>query len=206
MRIYEMSRTTTKLLRRADLPRTHVGTTDRRRTGFQPNRERTELAPRYPGGPTRCTRCPPKCFCDECGRINKQRQHAGLIRPSGDPRPSAANIYNPAVVGKYKAMGKKEYLQSPGLVVTAFVERLGGGWRRGVAQQRYEGKPTRSADEAMNGSKRINGDLRGRVSEGEEDEADPQRGRSHDLGDRPAEQQGSQSSWASAYSTRAVCK
>jgi hypothetical protein len=153
MRIYEMSRTTTKLLRRADLPRTHVGTTDRRRTGFQPNRERTELAPRYPGGPTRCTRCPPKCFCDECGRINKQRQHAGLIRPSGDPRPSAANIYNPAVVGKYKAMGKKEYLQSPGLVVTAFVERLGGGWRRGVAtlngKRIYEGKPTRSADEAM---------------------------------------------------------
>jgi hypothetical protein len=153
MRIYEMSRTTTKLLRRADLPRTHVGTTDCRRSGFQPNRERTELAPRYPGGPTRCTRCPPKCFCDECGRINKQRQHAGLIRPSGDPRPSAANIYNPAVVGKYKAMGKKEYLQSPGLIVTAFVERLGGGWRRGVAtlngKRIYEGKPTRSADEAM---------------------------------------------------------
>jgi hypothetical protein len=56
-------------------------------------------------------------------------------------------------VGKYKAMGKKEYLQSPGLIVTAFVERLGGGWRRGVAtlngKRIYEGKPTRSADEAM---------------------------------------------------------
>lgn len=141
----------TKLLRRSDLPRTSVGRAPRN-TAYRPNASRTEFAPRYPGGPTRCTRCPPKSFCDECGRINKARQHAGLIRPAGDPRPSTDNIYNPAVVGRYKPMGSTAYRQTPGVVVTGFVERLGGGWRRGVVtingKRMYEGKPTRDNDEA----------------------------------------------------------
>lgn len=131
----------------------------------QHQRERKERAVRheynYTGGVTRCSRCPPQRtrsephrFCADCASINRARQHAGLIRPSGSPDPSPANIINPLVVGKYRgpSLTLRRFANSPQPVVTAFVEKLGGGWRRGVAtlngKRVYEGRPTRSQSDA----------------------------------------------------------
>lgn len=105
------------------------------------------------GGVTRCSRCPPRHCCEDCARINNARQIAGLIRPPGDPRPSPDNIINPTVVGKYRGPGyHRRYKDTSQPVVTAFVEKLGRGWRRGVAtlngKRVYVGKPMQSHDAA----------------------------------------------------------
>lgn len=114
----------------------------------------------YSGGITRCSKCPPQRsraephrFCPDCARINRARQHAGLIRPKGSPEPSADNIINPIVVGKYKGPTfQRRYNNSPQPVVTAFVEHFRGGWRRGVAllngKRIYVGDKTQSQDDA----------------------------------------------------------
>lgn len=114
----------------------------------------------YSGGITRCSRCPPDRtgmparFCEDCARINKARHQAGLIRPSGDQRSSPDNIINPLVIGKYRGPGfHRRYKDSAQPVVTAFVEKFGGGWRRGVATLNgvrvHVGPKVRSVEEAF---------------------------------------------------------
>jgi hypothetical protein len=130
--------------------RKHVDPSERQRTHYT-----------YSGGVTRCSRCPPKAsrtapdrFCDDCARINAARHQAGLIRPAGDLRPSPDNIINPLVVGKYRGPTiQRRFKDAAQPVVTAYVEKLGRGWRRGVAtlngKRIYVGKPVRTVEEAM---------------------------------------------------------
>jgi hypothetical protein len=133
-------------------PKAFVTTKVRRKHRDPSDTERTYTT--HCGGVTRCSRCPPKRCCDDCARINNARQMAGLIRPSGDPRPSPDNIIHPTVVGKYRGPSiQRRYKDLPQPVVTAFVEPLGKGWRRGVAtlngRRIYVGKPMRTIEQAF---------------------------------------------------------
>lgn len=147
----------TKTTRRA---KTSVGSAKINKHHAHVERERREHHEyHYSGGVTRCSRCPPDRtgmparFCPECANINRARHQAGLLRPAGDPRPSTDNIINPVVVGKYRGPGfHKRFKDSPQPVVTAFVEKCGRGWRRGVATLNgvrvYVGNKTQSHDAA----------------------------------------------------------
>jgi hypothetical protein len=113
-------------------PKAFVTTTVRRKHRDPSDRERTYTT--HAGGVTRCSACPPKHCCDDCARINNARQIAGLIRPPGDPRPSPDNIIHPTVVGKYRGPTiQRRFKTAAQPVVTAFVEPISRGWRRGVA-------------------------------------------------------------------------
>lgn len=114
---------------------------------------RHELQARYPGGPTRCTRCPPTTFCETCARINRARHHAGLLRPTNDPHPSPDNAIHPIVVGKYRGPTFERRLKDLSQpVVTAFIEHFGGSWVRGIVslngKRIYVGRKTQSLSKA----------------------------------------------------------
>lgn len=109
----------------------------------------------------RCTRCPqhadwraPKRFCDDCARINRARQHAGLIKtPEEKDGPSRGNSMYPMVNGPYRgARRPARYRNSPRPVVTAYLKRTKNGWYRGAAMldgvDVYVGEATRSKQEA----------------------------------------------------------
>ena len=149
----------TKLLARDDLPRTAVGRRAKPRSEAF-NERRAVKHYTHTGGVTTCTRCPPRAtltselrFCDDCKRINKARFEAGLIKPPGDQRDHPNNIINPHVAGAYRGQSfSKRFAQSGGPCITACIERLGNGWRRGIVTlngaKLYIGPKTRSQDEA----------------------------------------------------------
>jgi hypothetical protein len=85
-------------------------------------------------GVTRCSKCPPKTFCDDCGRINKARQQAGLIRPHGSPEPHPNNCMPCIPHAQHYIGGVPIKLKNaPGAIVSMEVKPLGGGWYEGQA-------------------------------------------------------------------------
>lgn len=148
-----------KLLQRSDLPKTAVGRRARPRSEAF-NERRAVKHYTHSGGITTCTRCPPRAsmtaelrFCEDCARINRARFQAGLIKPPGDMTDHPNNIINPHVAGAYRGQHfSKRFAQSGGPCITASIEHLGGGWRRGVVTlngaKLYIGPKTRDQDAA----------------------------------------------------------
>lgn len=116
--------------------------------------ERDRLHITHVGQITRCSKCPPKHCCPTCARINNARQRAGLLRPSGDPRPSPSNtMYVCLQDPHYRGARLVKFDNKPAPVVTAYIKHLGGGWRKGAAMLNgkdiyVQPKATRSMDEA----------------------------------------------------------
>jgi hypothetical protein len=102
-------------------------------------------------GVTRCSKCS-HGFCEDCARINKARQQAGLIRPYGSPEPHPNNCM-PCIPHAQHYIGGVpiKLANAPGQIVSIEVKPLGGGWYLGQAylglECIYERK-FRSRDEA----------------------------------------------------------
>lgn len=103
-------------------------------------------------GVTRCGKCPPRGYCDECNSLNRGRAQAGLIHPHGDHRPHDNNIALSPMSGAFRGHRPINVTGKGCPVVTAYLKNSRGGWRRGAAmlngQDIYVGPPTRSKDEA----------------------------------------------------------
>ena len=84
-------------------------------------------------GVTRCSKCPPTHCCDSCARINKARQHAGLIRPKGSPEPHPNNILWRLPDKGIKPIPPLREPKGSYEVISIEVIALGGGWYLGQA-------------------------------------------------------------------------
>lgn len=103
----------------------------------------------------RCSKCPPTRCCEACGRINKERVNAGLLKPIYGDIDHPNNAMVPLPAGGYRGArpvlrnNQKHPTRAP--VITAYLKRA-GSWYRGCASLNgndiYVGKPTRNKQEA----------------------------------------------------------